>query len=420
MTNSTQFVYYDTVKPHTVDYLPYTHPRTIDFYDDEIEDNLLDSNRLLLFGFNLSEFSTTAQFAICCIGVFLFYILYGYFQELLFQHESESYPWYYSSLQFLMSALLALYETWMFQRNHNKQPNNNNNTNKNKNAYISTANTEDPIRINMGDFVMVDKQGEHVQTSSTSLFARQTPFYEYIIMALILNVARGFGNESFKYMDYTTKVLFQSAKIIPVFVMGIFLFKRKYSILQYMSVILMVFGLFLFSLADATLYPQFSVLGIFYAITALLGEAAKSTYQEKLMRVYKASQVEVTLYSNICGFIFCFPFLIYSGEFFPALKFCNEQPRIYLIMIVLFFLGYVASVCMLSLIRISDSFITSVVSSARKLFTIVLSFILFQKPMILSHSISCIIFFVGMGLQLYLNKSKKSRQMYSKVVDKYL
>eukprot|EP01113_Clastostelium_recurvatum_P005120 TRINITY_DN12284_c0_g1_i1.p1 TRINITY_DN12284_c0_g1~~TRINITY_DN12284_c0_g1_i1.p1 ORF type:complete len:362 (-),score=63.43 TRINITY_DN12284_c0_g1_i1:236-1321(-) len=313
-----------------------------------------------LLGVNLSAFSHRTQFTICCTGVFVFYTTYGYFQEILFQHEDETYAWYYSTLQFFMSAALAWYEIVQVRKKY-------------KNSNITP-----PLR---------------------------APLHIYLTMALVLNLARGLGNQSFQYLDYTTKVLFQSAKLIPVMIMGMIFFKRRYHLGQYLAVLMMIAGLILFSNADAAVHSQFSLVGVFFALAALICEAAKSNLQEKIMKDYHASQVEVAFFSNLIGFILCFPFLIVSGEIVPAVQFCNSHPHIYLYMFILFIIGYAASVCMLSLIRISDAFVSSSVSSARKVVTIILSFLIFHKPLLVRHILACAVFFVGMAVQIQSKRS---------------
>jgi hypothetical protein len=39
-----------------------------------------DNDKVKVLGFDLSQFSQTLQFIICCIAVFFFYLIYGYMQ----------------------------------------------------------------------------------------------------------------------------------------------------------------------------------------------------------------------------------------------------------------------------------------------------------------------------------------------------
>lgn len=51
--------------------------------------------------FNISRFSSTTQFLICCVMVFLFYLIYGYMQELIFTLDGfQPYGWYLTLVQF--------------------------------------------------------------------------------------------------------------------------------------------------------------------------------------------------------------------------------------------------------------------------------------------------------------------------------
>ncbi|RXN30517.1 adenosine 3 -phospho 5 -phosphosulfate transporter 2 [Labeo rohita] len=71
---------------------------------------------LRVLGINLSSFNTPTQFFICVAGVFLFYLIYGYLQELIFSVEGfKPFGWYLTLVQFGFYSLFGLVELQLTQ-----------------------------------------------------------------------------------------------------------------------------------------------------------------------------------------------------------------------------------------------------------------------------------------------------------------
>jgi solute carrier family 35 (adenosine 3'-phospho 5'-phosphosulfate transporter), member B3 len=53
------------------------------------------SHTVKILCFDLSKLTKTNQFFLCCVGVFVLYLLYGYFMELIFTLEDfKAFVWY--------------------------------------------------------------------------------------------------------------------------------------------------------------------------------------------------------------------------------------------------------------------------------------------------------------------------------------
>lgn len=79
-------------------------------------------------------------------------------------------------------------------------------------------------------------------------------------------------------------MLFQ---VLPVMVMGAFIpgLRRKYPPHDYVSALLLVVGLILFTLADAQTSPNFSSIGVFMVSGALLMDAFLGNLQEAIFKM---------------------------------------------------------------------------------------------------------------------------------------
>ncbi|XP_023661406.1 adenosine 3'-phospho 5'-phosphosulfate transporter 2 isoform X2 [Paramormyrops kingsleyae] len=126
---------------------------------------------LRVLGINLSSFGTFAQFFICVTGVFVFYLVYGYLQELIFSMEGfKPFGWYLTLVQFGFYSLFGLVELQLTQ----------------------------------------DKR-------------RRIPGKTYMIIAFLTVGTMGLSNTSLGYLNYPTQVIFKCCKLIPVMVGGVFI-----------------------------------------------------------------------------------------------------------------------------------------------------------------------------------------------------
>lgn len=61
---------------------------------------------------DITNFSQTVQFVLCSVAVFVFYLLYGYMQELIFTiPDFKPYGWYLTLVQFGYYTVFGLVET---------------------------------------------------------------------------------------------------------------------------------------------------------------------------------------------------------------------------------------------------------------------------------------------------------------------
>lgn len=77
-----------------------------------IDSSLKDEKpKIKILYINISQFNPTSQFLICCIVVFIFFIIYGYMQELIFTLDGfQPYGWYLTLVQFGYYSLFGLIE----------------------------------------------------------------------------------------------------------------------------------------------------------------------------------------------------------------------------------------------------------------------------------------------------------------------
>ncbi|KAK5785832.1 hypothetical protein PVK06_040451 [Gossypium arboreum] len=110
-------------------------------------------------------------------------------------------------------------------------------------------------------------------------------------------------------------------EVLPVMAMGAFIpgLRRKYPAHEYVSAILLVLGLILFTLADAQTLPSFSVIGVIMVISALVMDSFLGNLQEAIFNMNpETTQIEMLFCSTVVGLPLLIPPMVLTGEVFEA------------------------------------------------------------------------------------------------------
>ncbi|PPD68069.1 hypothetical protein GOBAR_DD35058 [Gossypium barbadense] len=147
------------------------------------------------------------------------------------------------------------------------------------------------------------------------------PWKTYVKLSAVLMGSHGLTKGSLAFLNYPAQLMFKSTKVLPVMVMGAFIpgLRRKYPAHEYVSAILLVLGLILFTLADAQTLPSFSVIGVIMVISALVMDSFLGNLQEAIFNMNpETTQIEMLFCSTVVGLPLLIPPMVLTGEVFEA------------------------------------------------------------------------------------------------------
>uniref|UniRef100_T1J0A4 Adenosine 3'-phospho 5'-phosphosulfate transporter 2 n=1 Tax=Strigamia maritima TaxID=126957 RepID=T1J0A4_STRMM len=180
---------------------------------------------------------------------------------------------------------------------------------------------------------------------------------------------------------------------------------KNYGIFDFFAAVLMSVGIVFFTLADSEVSPNFDVRGVGMICIALAADAIIGNVQEKAMKSHQASNVEVVFYSYSIGLLYLFVGSFLFGNLIPAIKFCAEYPKeTYGYAFIFSVTGYFGIQLVLNLIRLSGAFVAVTVTTLRKMVSIVISFLLFNKPFTLQYAWAGSLVVLGIYLNVYSKK----------------
>ncbi|CRK97914.1 CLUMA_CG011289, isoform A [Clunio marinus] len=316
-------------------------------------------NSLKVLCFTFTHLSPKAEFLIACGLVFVFYLIYGYFAELIFTLDGVS-GWYITLVQFLYYTIFGLFDNVRRERTV-------------------------PIKI-------------------------------YLLLAFLTLGTMGLSNFSLEYLNYPMQIIFKSCKLIPVLIGSILIQKKKHNVMDFLAAFAMCIGLIFFTLADSQVSPRFSGYGVFIISLALVFDAVIGNVQELAMKKHNAPNSEVVFYSYGIGFLYLLVLMLLTGDFFSGFIFCREHPvETYGYGFLLSVTGYLGIQVVLTLVRTSGATTAVTVTTTRKAMSIAVSFIFFTKPFTMQYVWSGLIIVLGIYLNVY---SKKSKLTFKDIVNK--
>lgn len=208
-------------------------------------------------------------------------------------------------------------------------------------------------------------------------------FLMYCVMHFLFWERRGLHSGNTLTMDSLWIVWFWmpscARQVLPVMIMGAFIpgLRRKYPLHEYISAVLLVVGLILFTLADAQTSPNFSVIGVVMVSSALVMDSFVGNLQEAIFTMnpettqvtqvlcppcstkdllgshllwelhflsfltwnicktwLTVSQMEMLFCSTVVGLPLLIPPMLLTGELFTAWNSCKEVTKLILLVLL--------------------------------------------------------------------------------------
>ena len=347
---------------------------------------------ILILGINISNLPRRSQFYVCAIGVFSFSLLYGYLQELISVTLcNRQLGLFLGMMQFLGYAIWSrIFHLFVQskQKYHHQQ-------------------------------LLKQHQQNDVEESSSSSSLLQTkrpnvPMKYYILLSILRAIDAGMTNMAMAYVNYPAKTLMKSSRVVFTMLFGALIRRKRYKVIDYIVVSLMVSGLALFMHADSKSSAIFQPLGIMMLTTSLLCDGAVNNMSEAIMIQYNVGQDEFIYHLYSIAVIGIAGAAYLRGDLNDGIRYMitpgtwdqiqandiDVNLRSWSVMgkfMALFLFssaGFFGSSCSALITKEFGALTMSITSTARKAMTLFLSFALFKENVCTLEHISGIILFI--------------------------
>jgi len=350
-------------------------------HDIEKGQKRLSSDKLSIYGFDVSNFSRNIQFLLCASTMLLFSLLYGYFQELVSVNMLNR------QLTFFLSAVqLGLFSFWSL--------------------FLCVMNNG-----------RSRQSGASLKKTSFSLNIA-VPLITFLGLSCLKSLDLELSNRSMQYLNYPAKTLLRSSRVFFVMISGIVIGRKRYSVQDFILVICLLLGLLIFLHADLkSVSTVFHPIGVCLMISALFVDGIFNNWAEIIMNKYSLCHDHFNLYLYFIAFSIAFVMADINGEIKDGISFLSKPGTIDEIangtfdesswsvhhkMIILLLFSVTGLFGASSAAAITKNFgalTTSLVSTTRKAMTLFLSFIIFHHDCTPEHVVGIIIFFTSLVMK---------------------
>jgi adenosine 3'-phospho 5'-phosphosulfate transporter B3 len=158
------------------------------------------------------------------------------------------------------------------------------------------------------------RAGEHL--------TRRGKWRDYFVLAALTSSGMYATNAALRYLNYTTRIVAKSSKVIPTMIIGTVVQGRRYGLNEYLAASLLVAGIALFTMGDVDARPSFDPRGVGLIVAALFLDSFAANFEERrLFDVPEpASHAEVVFHANAVGAVFTVCAMGVTGELRQAME----------------------------------------------------------------------------------------------------
>ncbi|KNZ45179.1 hypothetical protein VP01_840g2 [Puccinia sorghi] len=245
--------------------------------------------------------------------------------------------------------------------------------------------------------------------------------------AVLNSLGSPFGYASLKHIDYPTMILGKSCKLVPVMIMNIILYRRKFALHKYIVVGMVTVGISLFMLfadhgSKASKGPQQSSLfGLSLLLINLLIDGATNSTQDEIFSRFTITGSQLMFIMNALATIITLavlqaplPTTISSffgtsnssgNEFTAAIAFIKSYPKVLQDILLFSSAGAIGQLFIFETLSHFGSLTLVTITVTRKLFTMLLSVFFFNHKLSFGQWGGIAIVFLAIGLEAYVKMS---------------
>jgi adenosine 3'-phospho 5'-phosphosulfate transporter B3 len=235
---------------------------------------------------------------------------------------------------------------------------------------------------------------------------------DYLIVAGCLMASSSLSNIALNYINFPTKVVFRSCKLIPTMLIAVVLHRRSFQAAEWGAAFMVCVGLALVGLADVQSFgSDFHPLGLMLVTMSVVADSIMPNIQQRLFSRGEG-RADVVFVTNLLVSACMILSLGYSGDLVGALSVAARDSTARLYMIIYASVAYVAVSFHMQIVQRFGGVVGVLVGNGRKIITILFSFIFFPKPVSLNYILGVVCSLGGLTAAVFLReREKRSKAM---------
>lgn len=223
-------------------------------------------------------------------------------------------------------------------------------------------------------------------------------------------------------LNYLLSVLMRSSKFISIMI-GTLLFKshghENFTNRNIFLAFLMTAGVFIFHLGDSHKQSATTeLLGVFFGVLSLLSDYMVSNYQNHLKHTHKIDFYDLILGTNLWCLVFTIALGLFKNEFYDAGVFMISYPTVLWDLIVSSLVKMIGVYVIFYHIHSFGPISLAYITTIRKVFTVLLSFVIFNHRLNNMRIIGVCVVFMVILFDMFDALSKESKKAEHKKLKK--
>eukprot|EP01080_Neovahlkampfia_damariscottae_P000533 gene533-8045_t len=225
-------------------------------------------------------------------------------------------------------------------------------------------------------------------------------------------LANALSSSSVLFIGYLPTVVIKSCKPIPILLANILIGKKKYSIKKFLTIVFICAGTIIFMIYSLDVKKkekkETKVVGFLMLIGSLICDGLVAGFQGK---VENPNVHHFLLYMNLFSIGYAFIGALITSQFISGFLFFVKYPHIIFdtfIFLTLMTIGQ--ELIYYSIVHFGNLF-TSVVTTTRKMITILLSIVWFSHHLNIPQIIGIIIVFIFVILDFFVDKNEHGEKI---------
>lgn len=226
------------------------------------------------------------------------------------------------------------------------------------------------------------------------------------------------SNEALKHVSFPTQALAKSCKMIPVMLMGVLIRRKKYSLRDYVCVLVITAGIAVFQLGKASskhAERENSAYGLLLLFTSLTLDGISGPKQEEISTQLRPSVHQQMFYTNIWAVAYTGVGALVTGQAFAGLWFCVENPAILQSVFYFSICSALGQNFIYFTIQQFSALTCTTITTTRKFFTILFSVVWYGHHLSGMSWVGVALVFLGIGWELSSKYQKYRAQSSMKM-----
>ncbi|KIY72483.1 UDP-galactose transporter [Cylindrobasidium torrendii FP15055 ss-10] len=280
--------------------------------------------------------------------------------------------------------------------------------------------------------------GKHDHGKPSTRFSQNVLLARYLQCAAFITAAAPFGFAALAYVSYPTMVLAKSCKLVPVMIMNVLLYRRKFAPHKYLVVSMVTAGITVFmymgddkkasshSSSSTSESPYGSLIGITYLLINLALDGAVNSTQDEIFVRHKVTGQQMMFWINVMStgitvvlsllplphIPVLHPSASGTSEMLQAIEFVRTHPDIIGPLALFAFTGALGQLFIFETLQHFGSLTLVTITLTRKMGTMLLSVFLYNHTLTSGQWLGAAIVFAGISVEAYV----KRRDVHAKRV----